>query len=124
VAFVIALALFGQATGYLLPTRVSLFPLVILTLTVERFATAWEEDGPPAALLATLGTMVVIAGAYVAMEWRPLQAAVLAFPEAVLLAVAGFFFVGRWTGLRLLEHVRFRALLGGGDEARSSRGEA
>lgn len=115
VAFIIALALFGQATGHILPTRVSLFPLVILTLTVERFATAWEEDGPGAALLVTVGTMVVTAGAYAAMEWRPLQASVLAFPEAVLLAVAAFFIVGRWTGLRVLEHVRFRALFRGAD---------
>lgn len=112
VATIIGFALFAQATGYLLPTRVSLFPIVILTLTVERFSAMWEEDGPRAALLVTLGTMTVVSAAYAAVESRWLQTAVLAFPEALFLAVAAFFFIGRWTGLRLLEYFRFAPLIG------------
>ncbi|MGQ9588746.1 MAG: UUP1 family membrane protein [Planctomycetota bacterium] len=112
VATIVGFALFAQATGYLLPTRVSLFPIVILTLTVERFSAMWEEDGPRATLLVTAGTMAVVAAAYSAVEARWVQTSVLAFPESLLLAVAAFFFAGRWTGLRILEYLRFAPLIG------------
>jgi len=117
VGAVILLALAGHARNEFLPTRVTLFPLVILTLTVERFAVLWEEDGPRAALGVTAATMAVVSAAYAALEWRSLQVAVLAFPETLLLAVAAFFILGRWTGIRLLEYFRFRDLLREGGRA-------
>jgi hypothetical protein len=116
VILVLAISLAGLVTGFVLPTRVSLFPLVILTLTAERFAVMLEVDGFRRSSIVSLGTVVVVAAAYAVMNWERLQVAVLAFPELLLLALAAFFMVGRWSGMRLAEYVRFRdmARQGGG----------
>jgi len=115
VSFLILLAVTAQAAGAILPTRATLFPLVILTLTVERFAILWDEEGIGKAIRVTLATMVVVAAAFAAIQWRALQAVVLAFPETLLLAVAAFIIIGRWMGLRLAEFVRFRSFIASGE---------
>jgi len=111
VMFILAVALFGVARGEVLPTRVSLFPLAILTLTTERFAVLVEEDGLRKAAIIVFGTLVVVAACYAIMEWERLQVLVLAFPETLLLVIAAFFVAGRWVGMRLSEMFRFREFL-------------
>ncbi len=112
VLFMMGVTVLGVATGWVLPTRVSLFPIVILTLTVERFVHTAEEDGTWAALRVVLGTAIVTSAAYASMTWEPLQVLVVTFPETLLLVMAAFIALGRWPGLRLLEYVRFRHLAG------------
>lgn len=111
VMFILAVALFGVTRGAVLPTRVSLFPLAILTLTTERFAVMLEEDGARRTGVVVAGTLLVVAAAYAVMEWEPLQVLVLAFPETLLLVVAAFFVAGRWVGMRATEFLRFREFL-------------
>ncbi len=115
VLMILGLSLLGQATGQVLPTRISLFPLAILALTVERFSVMLEEDGTGRALGVFAGTLVVVAAAYSVMNWERLQVAVLMFPELLLLVIASMFVLGRWSGMRLSELVRFRELAAGGD---------
>jgi phosphoglycerol transferase MdoB-like AlkP superfamily enzyme len=111
VTFIMAAILLGVATGQVLPTRASTFPLMILTLTVERFAIIWEEEGLGKAAKVVVGTVFVIAGAFVVMNWQSLQIIVVTFPETLLLVVAAFVIVGRWTGMRFGEYMRFRELI-------------
>ncbi len=112
VMFILAVALYGVAHGSVLPTRVSLFPIAILTLTTERFAVMVEEDGLRRVAIVVAGTLLVVAAAYGVMEWERLQIVVLAFPESLLLVIAAFFVAGRWVGMRATEFFRFRAFLG------------
>ena len=111
VTFIMAAILLGVATGQVLPTRASTFPLMILTLTVERFAIIWEEEGLGKAAKVVVGTVFVIAGAFAVMNWQPLQIVVVTFSETLLLVVAAFVIVGRWTGMRFGEYMRFRGLI-------------
>jgi hypothetical protein len=111
VAFIITVILVGVATGQVLPTRASTFPIVILTLTMERFAIIWEEEGLGRAIKVVIGTVFVVAAAFVVMNWESFQMIVVTFPEVLLLAVAAFVIVGRWTGIRFSEYVRFRELI-------------
>lgn len=113
VIFMMAITVLGVATGRILPTRVSLFPIVILTLTVERFAIILEEEGPRKTFTVVVGTAVVVAAAYLVMSFEPLQIVVVTFPELLLLPVVAFIILGRWPGMRLLEYLRFRHLYGG-----------
>jgi len=110
VLMILGMSLAGHASGLVLPTRISLFPLAILALTVERFAVMIEEDGPRRAVGVFAGTLVVVAAAYALMNWERLQVAVLMFPELLLLIIAAMFVLGRWSGMRLTEFVRFREL--------------
>lgn len=82
-----------------------------MTLTVERFATFCDEERLGQALRVTAATMLVVSAAYLLMAWETLQIVTVAFPEILLLVLAVFFIIGRWTGLRLSEYYRFRQFL-------------
>ena len=55
--------------------------------------------------------LLVAAAAYIVMGIRPLAHVVFVFPELLLLVVALALLSGRYTGYRLLELRRFKALL-------------
>jgi hypothetical protein len=93
---------------------VALFPMVIIAMTIERMSIIWEERGPAEALKEGLGTLVAAAVIYVVMITPEVRYFVLVFPEILLVLLAGILLLGRYTGYRLTELVRFRALAGGG----------
>ncbi len=111
VLFILALTGLGVSLGFLDLARVALFPMVILTLTVERFSLINEEAGLGKAIRVSLLTMFVAASAYSLMSWRLLQSVVISFPEIILLVIAIHIYIGRYSGFRLAEFSRFRHLL-------------
>jgi len=111
VLFILLLTALGVQLGLLNLARVALFPMVILTLTVERFSLIAEESGFVKAARISVLTLLVAACAYSLMEWRLLQSVVITFPETILLVMAIFIYVGRYSGFRLSEYFRFRHLL-------------
>jgi hypothetical protein len=92
---------------------IALFPMVILTMTIERMSIVWDERGPAEAMKQGAGSLVVAILAYLAMSSSYLAHVVFVFPELVLLILALTLLLGRYTGYRLLELVRFKALAGG-----------
>ena len=71
---------------------------------------AWDERGAGTALREGVGTLVVAALAYVVMSWPPLEHLVFVYPEVLLVLFALALLLGRYSGYRLNELVRFRAL--------------
>ncbi|MEJ2479235.1 MAG: inactive transglutaminase family protein [Acidihalobacter sp.] len=98
--------LWGLPQGF----SVALFPMVILTMTIERMSIVWEERGGREAMQQGLGSMAVAALAYLVMNLDWLQHLVFVFPELLLLLLAGVILLGRYSGYRLTELRRFRAL--------------
>ena len=97
------------------PTRypadpVALFPLVILTIVIERMSIVWEEVGAAEAIKQGLGTLIVAAFAYLVMSLDQVEYMVYVFPEILLLILSATLLLGRYSGYRLLELVRFKAL--------------
>jgi len=111
VIFMLGLTAVGVSLGFLQLARVALFPMVIMTLTVERFSIITDEFGLRKAAQVSLFTMMVTTVAYLLMSWRFLQAVVITFPEAILLVVALYIYIGRYGGFRLMEYSRFRDLM-------------
>lgn len=89
---------------------VALFPMVIMAMTIERMSVAWDERGGATAMREGIGTLLVAALAYVVMSWPWLERFVFVFPETLLLLLAGCLLLGRYSGYRLTELYRFRAL--------------
>jgi hypothetical protein len=89
---------------------VALFPMVIMAMTIERMSVAWEERGGGTAMREGVGTLVVAALAYLVMSWPPLEHLVFVFPEVLLILLALTLLLGRYSGYRLMELFRFRAL--------------
>jgi hypothetical protein len=88
---------------------VALFPMVILAMTIERMTIVWEERGPGSAITQGLGSLAVAAAAYVVMFQPQVQHSVFVFPELVLVILALTLLLGRYTGYRLSELLRFSA---------------
>lgn len=99
-----------DALGMGLRLSVALFPVVILSMVIERMSQVWEEDGRAAALREAFGSLFAAALAYQAMNLWAVDHLVFTFPELLLVLLAAILLAGRYTGLRLLELWRFRAL--------------
>ncbi|MGE0388395.1 MAG: inactive transglutaminase family protein [Gammaproteobacteria bacterium] len=93
---------------------VALFPMVVMTMVIERMAVVWEERGAAESIRQGVGSLVVAILAYGAMNVQPLVHLIFLYPELLLLVLAATLLLGRYTGYRLLELRRFRALAGDG----------
>jgi hypothetical protein len=89
---------------------IALFPMVIMAMTIERISVAWEERGPGHAIREALGSLFVASIAYLVMSWDKLEHFVFVFPEFLLILFAVTLVLGRYSGYRLSELFRFRAL--------------
>lgn len=113
VAFTIFLmfivAAFYHQTEFL---KISLFPIIIMIPLVEKFIGAQIERGSQAAITLTVETLVLASLSYLIITWGWLTGLILDWPLAVFPAVLIFnVLLGKWTGLRLTELVRFRELI-------------
>ena len=107
----LALASWADAHGEARLARFTLFPVAIMSITAERFALMEIEEGRGKAWITLLRTLVVVYFCYLIMTSPSLQILFLAFPELLLFVVVIDIWLGRWTGLRLSEWFRFRAML-------------
>jgi hypothetical protein len=90
--------------------NVTLFPMIILAWTIERLSLIWEEEGKAGALAQASGSLAVAGVTFLVMASAHVQYLAFHFPELLLLLLAGIILIGRYTGYRLGELVRFRSL--------------
>lgn len=90
---------------------ISLFPMVILAMTIERMSIIWEENGAYEAILQGAGSLLVACIGYVVMTNENLMYLMFVFPELLLVVLGLCLWMGRYTGYRLVELVRFRDML-------------
>ena len=89
---------------------VSLFPIVILAMTIERAALMWEEAGATETIIAGLGTVLAAIIGYFCMINDYVEHWAFVFPELLLLVLGINILVGRYNGYKLIEYFRFLAL--------------
>jgi hypothetical protein len=89
---------------------IGLFPIVILTMTIERMTTVWEERGAGEALQQAAGSLVVGALCFLLMSSPYVAHLFFVFPELLFVVLAATLALGRYTGYRLTELWRFKAL--------------
>lgn len=89
---------------------IALLPMVIMTMTIERLSVLIAEEGARNALKTLGGTLLVSSAGYLAIQSDMLQRLVFTFPELNMIVVAALLLLGRYTGYRLSEWVRFREL--------------
>ena len=99
-----------QGLGVNLGLSVSLFPIVILAMTIERASSMWEENGAKDTIIAGLGTILVSVMGYFCMFNDYVQHWAFVFPELLLLVLGVNILVGRYNGYKLTEYFRFISL--------------
>jgi transglutaminase-like putative cysteine protease len=90
---------------------VTLFPIVILTITSERFGRKISEEGFRHAIILVIQTLIASISAYYVMNSVSMEAVFLAFPELFMVILGINFWLGRWIGIRLTEYFRFKWLI-------------
>lgn len=89
---------------------IALFPIVILTMVIERMSITWEESGAVDAIKEGLGSLFIAVIGYFLMSNDHLEHLMFNFPELLLFILAIFIATGRYTGYRLSELIRFKDL--------------
>jgi len=97
----------NQAIGL----SISLFPIVILTMTIERMSIVWEETSAGEAIKQGFGSLAIASIAYLAMTNNQVEYLMYQFPELLFVLMGLCVLMGRYTGLRLSELWRFRQLV-------------
>jgi hypothetical protein len=111
VIFVIsALSIIGYQMGYSTGMTIMFFPMIIIAWTIERMSILWEEEGPHEVMIQGGGSLVVAVIAYLLMQSGLLKHLSFNFPELNLVLLALILAMGQYTGYKLSELRRFRAM--------------
>ena len=111
VVLIAVISLFSHKLGLERGLSVSLFPMVILTMTIERLSITWEERGGGHAFKVAVGTLIAAALAFLLMNIPELTYFMFTFPAVLLIMVGFMLAMGRYRGYRLTELFRFKAFL-------------
>jgi hypothetical protein len=105
----IMMTVVGYRMGMSGGVQITLFPMIILAWTIERMSLIWEEEGRRSAITQVGGSLVVSVLAYLFMRVPQIQYWAFYFPELLLVLLAGILMIGRYTGYRVSELIRFKS---------------
>jgi len=103
-----AISILSHKLGIPSGLSAAMFPMVILAMTIERMSVVWEESGPGDAIGQGLGSLAVAVVAFGMFRNDLLEHLFFVFPELVLVVLAACILLGRYTGYRVSELIRFR----------------
>jgi hypothetical protein len=91
---------------------ITIFPLLIIILLTENFMETQLASSMSEAVQLTIETLITALVCSLLIGFQPVQKWVLLQPEMVLIGLAFInLLIGKYTGLRLLEWWRFRAII-------------
>lgn len=89
---------------------VALFPVVIITMFIERMSTILDEMGPRDACYGFFGSLGVASLIYVLVLNDITKHIMFTFPELLFVIIAACLVLGRYNGYKLTEYWRFRQI--------------
>ncbi|MBU0598457.1 hypothetical protein KKF61_05745 [Patescibacteria group bacterium] len=93
-----------------LAISLAIFPMLVMSTISEKFLSAQSEEGLREALFGVFKTILVALAAYYLVVWTAFTNLIMSWPELVLAPLLGLIILGKFTGLRFMEYVRFRTL--------------
>ena len=91
---------------------VNIFPILILVLLAENFLDAQSRTKQTEAIALTVETIVLSAIGGLILKWETMQKLALLEPELLILGIASLnIIIGKFTGLRISERLRFRSIM-------------
>lgn len=88
--------------------QITVFPMIIIAWTIERMSLIWEEEGKRNAIKQVGGSVIVAVIAYSIMRIPQVKYWAQYFPELLLVLLAAIILIGRYTGYRISELIRFK----------------
>lgn len=105
-----AFSIIGYQLGFSTGMTITFFPMIIIAWTIERMSILWEEDGPSEVVRQGGGSLLVAVLAYLMMQMPIFVHLTFNFPELNLVLLACILAMGQYTGYKLSELRRFRAM--------------
>ncbi|MFK8051312.1 MAG: inactive transglutaminase family protein [Halioglobus sp.] len=105
-----ALSIIGYQLGYSTGMTITFFPMIIIAWTIERMSILWEEEGPKEVFIQGGGSLIVAVIAFLMMQAALVNHLTFNFPELNLVLLAAILIMGQYTGYKLSELRRFRAM--------------
>ena len=85
------------------------FPIVILTMLVERFSITMAEEGIREAMIQAGFSVLVAVAIYPIFRSDQAEYLMFTFPELVLVVMGFLVLIGGYTGYRVADLIRFRS---------------
>lgn len=92
--------------------KITFFPMIILSWTIERISILWEEEGPSEVLTQVGGSLFVAVLAYAVMSNNLVRHLTFNFLGLQFVFMAVVLLCGNYTGYRLTELRRFKPFIG------------
>lgn len=110
IAIIGAISLITYKIGLTEGIKVTFFPMIILSWTIERMSILWEEEGYKEVLKQGGGSLFVAVCAFIAMDSLTIQHLTFNFLGLQLIILSLVLLMGNYTGFRLSELKRFKPL--------------
>ncbi len=110
ILIMMVLSLIMHQLGFDVSDSITLYPIVVLTMTIERICVMWEEQGAKSTLKTIVGSFIAATIAYLLMSDEYLTYLFFAFPETLLILLAIILWISQYKGYRLTELKRFKKL--------------
>ena len=110
ILIILVISVISHGLGFDIGLSIAIFPIVIITMTIERMSVVWEEHSGWEAIRQGMGSLFSASLAYLAMISTFIEHLFFVFPEFILLLIAAMLWLGRYRGYRLSELFRFNTL--------------
>ncbi len=110
----LGMVMFLVMSGYFDFTHIAqatVFSMLLMIILAEKFIEAEIEKGLPETIKLTFETLLISIGATLLVRWPLLQNFLILHPESILAVIVFNLAVGRWTGLRVREYIRFNDVI-------------
>ena len=90
--------------------KVTFFPMIILSWTIERMSILWDEDGAKEVFIQVGGSLLTATLAYLLMSNEFIADTIFVYPEMLLIILAVIISIGSYSGYRLSDLYRFKPM--------------
>ncbi|WP_440905950.1 inactive transglutaminase family protein [Catenovulum sp. SX2] len=111
IAIITLFSLLSYQIGLSEGLKVTFFPMIILSWTIERMSVLWEEEGAKEVVIQGGGSLLTAVIAYLAMTNEFIRHLTFNFLGVQLILLAAILALGNYTGYRLFELARFKSLV-------------
>lgn len=91
--------------------NISFLPVILISTVSEQFVSIMSKKNIKAATSLAITTVLISASVFLIAIIEPFQEVLIKYPYLLLVTVVLNVLIGRFTGLRALEYVRFREIL-------------
>lgn len=105
-----AIGIAGHKLGFEWGLSVTVFPMIILSWTIERMSILWDEEGAHEVFIQGGGSLLTASLAYLLMSNQVVADSIFLYPEALLILLAAIIGIGSYSGYRLSDLRRFEPM--------------